>query len=179
VSDVHQRAVIDRVAEHLRRGELLDLAPELALGSRFDEEMMRSWDGARSIAAEDLRDLLRGRLITDPDPRGLRLRAVRIRGRLDLDNLTTSIKLSLLDCLLDEGITAEAAHLPGLSLQRCLLIHSSEPAFHADELRSEATISLTGSIIAALTTEGAIRMVGAQKIIQNPHEIEKGAALLK
>jgi hypothetical protein len=123
---------------------------------------MRSWDGARSIAAEDLRDLLRGRLITDPDPRGLRLRAVRIRGRLDLDNLTTSIKLSLLDCLLDEGITAEAAHLPGLSLQRCLLIHSSEPAFHADELRSEATISLTGSIIAALTTEGAIRMVGAQ-----------------
>jgi hypothetical protein len=90
------------------------------------------------------------------------LRAVRIRGRLDLSNLTTTIKLTVLDCLLDEGITAEAAHLPGLSLQRCFLIHSSEPALHADELRTDARISLTGSIIVASTAEGAIRMLGAQ-----------------
>jgi hypothetical protein len=71
VADVQQRAVTDQVAEHLRRGELLDLAPDLTLGSRLDEEVMRSWDGTRSIAAEDLRDVLRGRLVTDPDPRGL------------------------------------------------------------------------------------------------------------
>jgi hypothetical protein len=162
VADVGQRVVIDQAAEHLRRGELLDLAPELTLGSRFDEQVMRSWDGTRSIAADDLRDLLRGRLVTDPDPRGLRLRAVRIRGRLDLDNLTTTIKLTLLDCLLDEGITAEAAHLPSLTLQRCLLIQSSEPALHADELRTDARISLTGSIIFAASAGGAIRMLGAQ-----------------
>jgi hypothetical protein len=162
VADVQRGAVIDQVGERLRRGELLDLAPEVMLGSRFDEEVMWSWDGARSIAAGDLRDLLRGRLVTDPDPRGLRLRAVRIRGRLDLDNLTTTIKLTLLDCLLDEGITAGAAHLPGLSLQRCLLIHSSEPALHADELRTDARISLRGSIIVTSTAEGAVRMLGAQ-----------------
>jgi hypothetical protein len=121
VADLGHRAIADRIAECLRRGELLDLAPDLALGSLADEGVMRSWDGTRSIAAEDLRNLLRGRVVTDPDPRGLRLRGARIRGRLDLDNLTTTVKLTLLDCLLDEGITAEAAHLPGLSLRRCLL----------------------------------------------------------
>jgi hypothetical protein len=107
-----------------------------------DEVVMTSWDGAHSIAADDLRDLLRGRVVTDPDPRGLRLRAARIRGRLDLDNLNTTVKLTLLDCLLDEGITAEAAHLPGLSLRRCLLTHPSKPALYADELRTDAGVSL-------------------------------------
>jgi hypothetical protein len=79
---------------------------------------MRSWDGTHSIDADEVRDLLRGRIVTDPDPRGLRLRAARICGRLDLDNLTTTVKLTLLDCLLEEGITAEAARLPGLLLRR-------------------------------------------------------------
>ena len=74
VADLRHRAIVDRIAECLRRGELLDLAPDLALGSLADEGVMRSWDGTRSIAAEDLRDLLRGRVVTDPDPRGLRLR---------------------------------------------------------------------------------------------------------
>ncbi|MDQ3765348.1 MAG: hypothetical protein M3460_28935 [Actinomycetota bacterium] len=41
--------------------------------------------------------------------------------------------MTLLDCLLDEGITAQAAHLPGLSLRRCRLVHASEPALYADE----------------------------------------------
>lgn len=155
--DVQHTAVTGQLAEHLRRGELLDLAP----GSPVDVGIMTSWDGTRSIAAEDLRDLLRGRLLTDPDPRGLRLRAARIRGRLDLDNLTTTIRLTLLDCLLDEGITAEAARLPGLSLERCLLIHSSKPALYADELHTDTRVSLKGSTLSASTADGAMRMIGA------------------
>lgn len=122
---------------------------------------MRSWDDTHSIAADDLRDLLRGRRIADPDPRGLRLRGARILGRLDLDNLTTAVKLTLLDCLLDEGITAEAAHLPGLSLQRCLLTHEPRSALHADELRTDAGVSFEGSTIRACTADGAIRLNGA------------------
>ncbi|MGH3965667.1 MAG: hypothetical protein ACRDRY_20845 [Pseudonocardiaceae bacterium] len=162
MADLPHRAIADRIAEHLRRGELLDLAPDLALGPLVDEGVMTSWDGTRSIAADDLRDLLRGRVVTDPDPRGLRLRAARIHGRLDLDNLTTTVKLTLLDCLLDEGITAEAAHLPGLSLRRCLLTHPSKPALYADELRADAGVSFDGSTILASTAEGAMRMIGAQ-----------------
>lgn len=123
---------------------------------------MTSWDGTHCVSADGIRELLRGRDVTDPDPRGLRLRAARIRGRLDLDNLTTTIKLTLLDCLLDEGITAEAAHLPGLSLRRCLLTHPSMPALSADELRTDAGVSFKGSTIRACTADGAIRLTGAQ-----------------
>ena len=154
-------SITNKLAEHLRRGELLDLAPDLALGSPVDEVMMMSWDGTHSIAASDIRELLRGRIVTDPDPRGLRLRAAYIRGRLDLDNLTTTVKLTLLDCLLDEGITAGAAHLPGLSLRRCLLTHASKPALYADELRTDAGVSFEGSTILTCSAEGALRMNGA------------------
>jgi hypothetical protein len=122
---------------------------------------MRSWDGSHSVAADDIRDLLRGRVVTDPDPRGLRLRAARIRGRLDLDNLATTVKLTLLDCVLDEGITAEAAHLPGLSLRRCLLAHPSKPALYADELRTNGGVSFEGCTVLVSTADGAIRMIGA------------------
>jgi hypothetical protein len=127
VEDLQSTSITNKLAEHLRRGELFDLAPDLILGSPVDEVVMLSWDGTHVIAADDIRELLRGRIVTDPDPRGLRLRAARIRGRLDLDNLITTLKLTLLDCLLDEGITAQAAHLPGLSLRRCRLIHASDP----------------------------------------------------
>jgi hypothetical protein len=71
------------------------------------------------------------------------------------------VKLTLLDCLLDEGITAEAAHLPGLSLRRCRLTHASKPALYADELRTDAGVSFAGSTILACTVEGALRMIGA------------------
>lgn len=87
VGGLQSTAITDKLAEHLRRGELLDLAPDLTLGSPVDEVVMTSWDGTHSIAADDVRDLLCGRVVTDPDPRGLRLRGARIRGRLDLDNL--------------------------------------------------------------------------------------------
>jgi hypothetical protein len=56
-------AAADRIAEHLRRGELLDLAPELPLGSLVDEKMMMSWDSTHSIDADHIRDLVRGRTV--------------------------------------------------------------------------------------------------------------------
>lgn len=157
VGDLETTTITGKIAEHLRRGELLDLA----IGSPVDVAGMRSWDSTHSIAADTIRELLRGQVVTDADPRGLRLRAARIRGRLDLDNLNTSVKLTLLDCLLDEGITAEAANLPGLSLRRCLLTHPSKPAFYADELRTDAGVSFEGSTILAGTADGAIRLNGA------------------
>jgi hypothetical protein len=156
VASLQGTAITDKIAEHLRCGELLDLTPDLGLGSPVDEVVMTSWDATHFIAADYIRELLRGRVVTDPDPGGSRLRAVHIRGRLNLDNLNTTVKLTLIDCLLDEGITAEAAHLPGLSLRRCLLTHPSKPALHADELRTDAGVSFERSTIRACTADGAI-----------------------
>src|SRR4051794_3104566 len=96
---------------------------------------MRGWSTAQDIDASVLRDLLRGVGVSDPDPRGVHLRGARIRGRLDLDRLTTTSALFLEDCLLDEGITADAARLPALRLYRCRIAHPNEPAMRADALR--------------------------------------------
>jgi hypothetical protein len=82
VEGLQSTSITQKLAEHLQRGELLDLAPDLALGSPVDDVVMTSWDGTHVVAAHDIRELLRGRIVSDPDPRGLRLRAACIRGRL-------------------------------------------------------------------------------------------------
>jgi len=93
LTDVEQALV-----DHVTRGELLDLAAD----EPVDEAAMRTWDSSRTIRAAVVRDILRGRLATDPDPHGLRLRGARIAGQLDLENLTTGVGVGLVDCLLGE-----------------------------------------------------------------------------
>jgi hypothetical protein len=158
---VTRTPLLKKLLEYLRRGELLDLIPEIEEGQRIDEAVMRSWGETQTVDANDLRDLLRGRICTDPDSRGLRLRGAVIRGRLDLNYVTTTVKLTLLDCLLEEGITADTAHLASLSLQRCILCHAEQAALFADGLHTYGEVSLEGSTIAACTTDGAVRLVGA------------------
>lgn len=71
-----------RLIDYVARGELLDLAGD----EPVDETAMRSRDESRTIRAFVIRDIVRGRLVTDPDPRGLRLRGARIAGRIDLES---------------------------------------------------------------------------------------------
>jgi hypothetical protein len=51
------------LADHVRRGEWLDLAGEDEV---VDEAAMRSWGDARACRATVIRDILRGRLVADP-----------------------------------------------------------------------------------------------------------------
>ena len=88
---------------------------------------MRSWDDSRTCPAAVIRDILRGRLVADPDPHGLRLRGARISGRLDLENLTTDVNLELRDCFLEEGVLARGARLAAVALTRCQLEHPADP----------------------------------------------------
>jgi hypothetical protein len=62
-----ERALI----EHVGRGEWLNLAAD---DEAVDEAAMRSWGKSRTISADVIRDILRGRRAADPDPHGLRLR---------------------------------------------------------------------------------------------------------
>ena len=64
-------SVEQSLVEHVGRGELLDLA---AKDGAVDEAAMRSWGDSRICRASVLRDILRGQLVVDLDPRGLRLR---------------------------------------------------------------------------------------------------------
>jgi hypothetical protein len=121
---------------------------------------MRSWDDSRTCRATVIRDILRGRLAADPDPHGLRLRAARISGRLDLENLATDVCLELTDCLLEEGILARDARLAFVGLTRCLIEHSADPPLDADRLTCSA-LTLGGARIIGHAPASAVRLADA------------------
>ena len=150
-------SVEQSLVDHVSRGEWLDLAAE---GEVVDEAAMRSWGDSRICRATVIRDILRGRLATDPDPHGLRLRGARIAGQLDLENLTTDVNFELQDCLLEEGIVALDARLAFVGLAGCQLEHPAEPPLNADRLTCSALI-LRGARIIGHTYDGAVRLPGA------------------
>jgi hypothetical protein len=59
------------------------------------------------------------------------VRGAHIHGRLALDFLTDAVPLELVDCLLDHGFSAYAAHLPYLELRRCQITHPTLSALDA------------------------------------------------
>ena len=121
---------------------------------------MRSWGDARTCRASVIRDILRGRLVADPDPHGLRLRGARIAGRLDLENLTTAVSVELADCLLEEGVLARDARMASVGLTGCRLEHPAEPPLDAARL-SCSVLNLRGATIIGHAEYGAVNLIGA------------------
>jgi hypothetical protein len=146
------------LVEHVSRGERLDLAAD---DKAVNEAAMRSWGESRTCRASVIRDILRGRLAADIDPHGVRLRGARITGQLDLENLTTDVWLELEDCLLEEGVVARDAHLPGLWLTSCQIEHPTEPPFDGTAL-SCGLLGLTGARVIGHTDVGAVELLAAQ-----------------
>ncbi|WP_330276638.1 hypothetical protein OG205_13885 [Lentzea sp. NBC_00516] len=148
-----ERALI----EHVERGEILDLARDQPV----DETTMRAWGESRTIRSWVVRDIVRGRLAADPDPHGLRLRGVRIAGRVDLENITSTVAIELDNCLLEEGLNARDARIPVLVLSACRLEHPSEPPLDAHRLIATVLFTNT-STITGHSNQGAITLVGAR-----------------
>ncbi|MFC9916422.1 hypothetical protein [Streptomyces sp. NPDC127197] len=144
-----EQALID----HVNRGEELDLDRDVAI----DEAVMRAWDDSRAIRAEVVRDIVRGRGSCDPDPHGIRLRGARIVGRVDLQNLTSSVPLSLRECFLAGGLDARNATLESLSLTGCLIEHASQPPLDGAGMTA-AGLSLTTSIVLGEGDGGAVNL---------------------
>ncbi|MGV9295472.1 hypothetical protein [Amycolatopsis sp. NPDC003676] len=143
--------------KHVERGESLDLGEH----HPADETAMRAWGETRTIRAWVVRDVLRGRLAPDPDPHGLQVRGVRIAGRVDLDNITTTVSLTLNNCLLDEGMTADSSHLANLALSRCWLEHPTETPLSGARLVASG-LALDGATVVAHSADGAVHLIDAQ-----------------
>ena len=150
-------SVEQSLVDHVSRGEWLDLAAEDEV---VDEAAMRSWGDSRTCRASVIRDILRGRLVADPDPHGLRLRGARITGRLDLENLTTDVSFELTDCLLEEGVLARDARLAFVGLTGCQLEHPAEPPLDADRLTC-SVLDLSKATIIGHAEAGAVNLPGA------------------
>jgi hypothetical protein len=121
---------------------------------------MRSWGKSRACRASVIRDLLLGRLAADIDPHGVRLRGARIIGPLDLENIVTDVWLELQDCLLEEGIVARDARLPGLWLAGCRIEHPAEAPLDGTALTC-GTLGLTGATVIGHTDAGAVELLAA------------------
>jgi hypothetical protein len=145
------------LVEHTLNGSLLDFAA----GDPYEPVTTSSWGDNRTIRAEVIRDILLGRLATQPDPRGLQLCGAKIAGRLDLTYVASNIPLKLIYCQLSEGIDAHDAQLPTLMLVGCWLTHSSEPALDASRLRT-GQIALNRSSFVSGCTDAAVRLVRAR-----------------
>jgi len=74
-------SIADQLAAHLRAGTTLDLIQHQPADTLLGEAEMQAWDDSHNIEANLIRDLLRGYTVSDPDPRGLRLRRGRICAR--------------------------------------------------------------------------------------------------
>jgi hypothetical protein len=144
------------LVEHVSRGERLDLAGDEAV----NEAAMRSWGESRTCRANVIRDILRGRLASNPDPHGLRLRGARITGRLDLENLATGVHLVLADCLLEEGVLAQGAHLASVALVGCRIEHRADPPLDGARLIC-SVLALTRTRVIGHSKNAAVHLLGA------------------
>jgi hypothetical protein len=151
-----ERRLIDSVA----RGDLLDLAGD----EPVDEAAMRSWGRDRTVSASVVRDLVRGRLVAEPDPHGLRLRGARITGRIDLANIGGDLALELRDCLLPGGLDLRNARLPVVTVTGCRIEQapdSGDAPVDATGLTSRV-LSFAGSTVLAAAAGGAVRLAAAR-----------------
>src|SRR5580693_6111976 len=153
-----------RLVQVVGSGDQLDLAGrKYRAGDLIPADVMRRWGRSHTVRASVIRDILRGRLVGRPDPRGIRLRGARISGRLDLNYLTATIPLSLTDCLLPDGIVASSATLPALILRGSLLAHRDLPPLGAEGLVVGQDVFLDGGFTATASGSlGAVQLAGAR-----------------
>lgn len=159
-NDATHTAVEQRLIESVARGEVLDLAGD----GPVDEEAMRSWGDDHAISASVIRELVRGRLVSEPDPHGLRLRGARILGQIDLENVTSDLALEFRDCLLPDGVNLRNAHLSAVALSGCRIEQapgSADAALEATRCAAWA-LSLDWSTVMADTVAAAIRLAAAR-----------------
>jgi hypothetical protein len=148
-------AVELRLVECVRRGEWLDLARDRSVDGADARR-----DGLYELDASVIRDLLRGRLVADPDPHGVRVRGVRLRGTLDLEGVSTTINLWLRDCFLPDGMEASGARLNVVCLDGCEVRSTSGAAVAAERLIA-SELTLLGALVSGHGVAGAVSLRGA------------------
>ncbi|HTV99778.1 MAG TPA: hypothetical protein VMF87_05725 [Streptosporangiaceae bacterium] len=117
----------------------------------YTAEEMRAWSGDRTVRASVIRELLLSNRLP-VDPKGIRLRGVRIWGNLDLQAGTTRCPLSLYHCYCDTQIPLDLSGATAMSISftDCLL-----PGLEGRQLRVQ-NLELGGS-----TLSGALRLEDA------------------
>ncbi|MFD7655359.1 hypothetical protein ACFV4N_15420 [Actinosynnema sp. NPDC059797] len=119
------------------------------------EELALAEDPDLCVRAELIRELLMGRH-GELDPRGVRVRGLRLVGLLDLDHVSAVAPLTLVSSALPDGLRCHRACLPEADLSRswlsCLL---------AEGLRVQGNLLLEDVVVRGTGDDGAVRLVDA------------------
>jgi len=128
-------------------------------------QQVQGLDKRYTVEAEDITDILTGKNAPKSGapsalaPLGIRIRGARIRGGLNLDGITVTTNLQLIDCLLEERLTLRDATMHLLVLERCVL-----PGASADRAKVD-TLTIQDCAVDANDAEGAIRLVSTHVTI--------------
>lgn len=130
-----------------------------------DLAVMCGWGPDRTVRAEALHHLLVGPDGPPVQPRGLRLRGVRITGALKLEYAELRCPLTLVNCYLDspEAVNLHGAKSPGLVLTGCYLT----AGLTADGIEATHGLDLSGStlrgplVLSGADITGRLRCSGA------------------
>ena len=114
-------------------------------------DVMDGWESEHDVTAADIRSALLELRGQEGDPCGLQIRGAVVVGRLDLDGLATEVPLSMVGCDLTEGLTAEEASLPHLTVARCRLtaVGDSGPALNLQAAEVHGSLRLNNSRLTA------------------------------
>lgn len=119
------------------------------------EDLAVTEDAGLRVQAELIRELLMGRR-GELDPRGLRVRGVRVVGQLDLDHIPAVSGLSLINCALPDGIACRYARIREINLSDSLV-----SALSAEGLRTDGHLFLRDATMRGADERGTVRLYGA------------------
>ena len=112
---------------------------------------------AHLIPASTIRRVLLCAASGSADPRGLRIRAARITGALDLKHVHPAVGVALIDCAFDQVVELQDAYLPWLTLTG-----SRVPGLVADRLQTDGELKLdNGFSVEGNNERGIVRLVAA------------------
>lgn len=126
----------------------------------------------QEVRAEVVRDVLLGRLVAAPDPRGLRLTGATVVGRLDLDGLRTGVRIQLRGCDFPDGIWLRGATVPLLDLGG-----SRVAGLSADDLAVEGSVLLWRGFAATARVSLVGARIGGKLDLARARLTAAGAAL--
>ncbi|GGU26542.1 hypothetical protein [Streptomyces violascens] len=154
-SQAPELSLEEKLRGHAVSGTKLDLEP----GKAVDREEMHNWGPERTVHASVLRDLLANPQTVPVDAKGVRLRAARIDGALDLESVYLRCPLILEDCYLgcSEPVNFRFATTPQLSFIQCNLA-----GFTGNNLIVTTSLDLSGSWFST----GTVRLDGANIVDQ-------------
>jgi hypothetical protein len=138
------------------RGDVLNLGPDAWLDKGSPQ-----WREDDAIRAQVIREIILGYLVTDLDPKGVRIQDAKIFGKLDLENVSSRVPIELSRCFIDAGITLRDSRLPVLAFDGCRIeAPTGSIALDGNRLHTDS-LSLYRATIRGSSPRGVLTLRGA------------------